>query len=141
MVANDPFKCRTLRVIDRSFLHEDKLSITDFKVYYGAIYMLDYHNGVSVFTISNSQHVLVRGRYRTDSGFQKLGIYVGNIDHEVIFALANYHAIYEIDFSNQLQPNIIAKYNLMEDSYVTSLWVNRQYVIAQVVANVIDGKN
>ena len=81
MVANNPFKCRTLRVIDRSFLHEDKLSITDFKVYYGSIYMLDYHNGVTVFGITNSQQIEIRGRYRTDSGFEKLGIYIGNLDH------------------------------------------------------------
>ena len=141
MVANDPFKCRTLRVIDRSFLHEDKLSIMDFKVYYGSIYMLDYHNGVTVLSITNSQQISINGRYRTDSGFEKLGIYIGNLDHELIFALANNHAIYEVDFSNKLQPAIIAKYNLMEGAIVTSLWVNREYVLTQITANVTDGKN
>lgn len=55
--------------------------------------------------------------------------------------MANHHAIYEVDFSNQLQPTIIAKYNLMQDAEVTSLWVNRDFIVAQVAANVTDGKN
>ena len=81
MIANDLFKIRTHRVIDRSFLHQDKLSIMDFKIYYGVFYMLDYHSGVVVFGITKSQHVLIGGRYRTDSGFQKMGVYTGNLDH------------------------------------------------------------
>lgn len=81
MTVNDPMRPRTLKVIDRTFLHEDKLSITDFKIYYGLIYILDSNNGVSALGITKSQHVLILGRYRTDSGFKKMGIYTGNLDH------------------------------------------------------------
>lgn len=94
MTFVDPFKPRTLKVMDRSFLHQDKLSITDFKLYMGNMYLLDYHSGVIVFDITPSQNILITGRYRTDSGFIRLGVYSSNLDNEVLFALATDHAIY-----------------------------------------------
>lgn len=42
----------TIRVMDRSFLFQDKLSITDFEIYLGDIYILDYHSGVIKFDIT-----------------------------------------------------------------------------------------
>ena len=69
-----------------------------------------------------------------------MGVYAGHLDNEIIFALANEHAIYEVDFSNHLKPNTIAKYSLMQDSRVHSVWVNEEYVIAQVSANVTTAK-
>lgn len=41
IAVNDPFKPFTLKVMDRSFLGQDKLAITDFKMYRGDAYLLD----------------------------------------------------------------------------------------------------
>ena len=133
---NDPLKPRLLKVIDRSFLGQDRLSITDFKPYDGLIFMLDFHSGMTIFDITGAQHVQIDYRYRTDSGYMRMAPYNGHLDNELIVAFANNHAIYEVDFTERLQPRTIAKYNLMQDSYTTQLWVNEEYVIAQVVANV-----
>lgn len=124
MTFFDPFKPRTLKVMDRSFLHQDRLSITDFKLYMGNMYLLDYHSGVIVFDITPNQNILITGRYRTDSGYMRLGVYSSNLDNEILFALATNHAIYEVDFSNQLRPQIIAKYSIMSNSLIQSIWVN-----------------
>lgn len=110
--------------MDRSFLHQDKLSITDFKLYMGNMYLLDYHSGVIVFDITPNQNILITGRYRTDSGYMRLGVYSSNLDNEILFALATNHAIYEVDFSNQLRPQIITKYSIMSNSIIQSVWVN-----------------
>jgi len=67
--------------MDRSFLHQDKLSIMDFEVYLGDIYLLDYHSGVIKFDITPAQTIAIVGRYRTDSGFTKLGVYSNNLDN------------------------------------------------------------
>jgi hypothetical protein len=139
MTFVDPFKPRTLKIMDRSFLHQDKLSITDFKLYMGNMYLLDYHSGVIIFDITPSQNILITGRYRTDSGFHRLGVYSSNLDNEVLFALATDHAIYEVDFSNQIRPQIITKYTIMSNSTVYSVWLNEEYVIAQLSANVTNG--
>lgn len=89
MLINNPFKPWTIRVMDRSFLHQDMLSITDFKVYLGDIYILDYHKGVISFDITPSQNIVIKGRYRTDSGYHSMGVYSNNMDNEVLLALAN----------------------------------------------------
>jgi hypothetical protein len=49
MVFINPFKIRTLRVLDRSILDIKKLTITDIQLYLGNIYLLDYHSGLFVF--------------------------------------------------------------------------------------------
>ena len=67
--------------MDRSFLHQDKLSITDFEVYLGDVYLLDYFTGVIKFDISKQQSIVIVGRYRSDSGFTKLGVYSNNMDN------------------------------------------------------------
>jgi hypothetical protein len=55
--------------------------------------------------------------------------------------LANTHGIYEVDWTNTIRPEIIAKYSLMEGSQVSSLWVSEEYVVAQVRANVTNSQN
>lgn len=79
MSVNNPLKPWTIRVMDRSFLHQDKLSIMDFDVYLGDIYILDYHSGVIRFDITTSQTIVITGRYRTDSGFRRMGVYSSNM--------------------------------------------------------------
>ena len=92
--ANNPLKPYILRVIDRSFLGQKQLSITDFKVYLGDMYILDYHQGLVRFDISPSQQIVITGRYRTDSGFLKFGVYSDDMNREFLLALANSHAVY-----------------------------------------------
>ena len=53
-----------------------------------------------------------------------MGVYSNNMANEVLLALANEHGIYEVDWTNQIRPVVIAKYSLFEASRVTSLWVN-----------------
>ena len=113
LLFNDPFRPWAIKVLDRSFLGQDALSITDFKEYLGDLYILDYHKGVISFDITPSQNIVIKGKYRTDSGFQKMGIYSNNLADEVLLALANEHGIYEVDWTNQYRPTIIAKYSLM----------------------------
>ncbi len=137
----DPFKPRTLKVMDRSYLHQAKLSITDFKLYMGNMYILDYHSGVIVFDITPAQHILIIGRYRTDSGFIRLGVFSSTLDNQVLFALATRSAVYEVDFSNQIRPKIITKYSLMSNSSVYQVSLNEEYVIVQFSANATTAGN
>jgi len=83
----------TLKIMDRSFLLQDKLSITDFKVYLGDMYILDYHSGVTRFDITGAQDILITGRYRTNSGYVKMAVYSSNLDSDFLLALATRHSI------------------------------------------------
>ena len=71
----------TLKIMDRSFLLQDKLSITDFKVYLGDMYILDYHSGVTRFDITEAQDILITGRYRSNGGYIRMGVYADNLDN------------------------------------------------------------
>jgi hypothetical protein len=138
---NNPLKPWTIRVMDRSFLHQDKLSIMDFDVYLGDIYILDYHSGVIKFDITTAQTIVIDGRYRTDSGFTRLGVYSSNMVNEFLLVLAHDHAIYEIDWTNQIKPEIITKYSVPEGAWMHDLWVNEGYVVAQITSNLTNSKN
>lgn len=52
--------------------------------------------------------------------------------------LANDHAIVEIDWSNQIKPEIVTKYSIPENALIHDLWVNEQYVVTQLTANLTD---
>lgn len=130
----------TIRVMDRSFLHQDKLSITDFEIYLGDIYILDYFSGVIKFDISKQQTILIVGRYRTDSGYTKLGVFSNNLDNEFLLLLAHNHSIIEVDWSNQIKPQILTKYSIPDNSHIHDLWCNEQYVVVQLTANLTDDK-
>jgi hypothetical protein len=140
MSVDNPMKPWTIRVMDRSFLHQDKLSIMDFEVYLGDIYILDYHSGVIKFDITKAQTIVITGRYRTDSGFTKLGIYTNFLDTSFLLILAHDHALIEVDWSNQIKPQIVTKYSIPDGSWIHDIWVNEQYVIAQLTANLTNEK-
>jgi hypothetical protein len=93
------------------------------------------------FDISTAQTIVIVGRYRSDSGFTKLGVYSNNMDNEFLLVLAHDHAIIEVDWTNQIQPKILTKYSIPENSWIHDLWVNEQYVITQLTANLTDDKN
>ena len=93
MVLPSIYWPKTLKVMDRSFLFQDKLSMTDFKLYLGDMYILDYHSGVTRFDITPAQDILITGRYRTNSGYIRMGVFSNNLDNEVLLALATTHSI------------------------------------------------
>jgi hypothetical protein len=107
----------------------------------GNMYVLDYHSGVFVLDITPNQNIVITGRYITASGYLRIGIYSSNLDNNVLFALANHHSIYEVDFTDQIRPQIIRKYSIMSNASIHSLWVNEDYVIAQFSANVTTSTN
>jgi hypothetical protein len=140
MSVNNPMKPWTIRVMDRSFLHQDSLAITDFEVYLGDIYILDYHSGVIKFDISNQQTIVIVGRYRTDSGYTKMGVYSNNLDNEFLLVLAHNHTVMEIDWTNQIKPQILTKYSIPDNSTLHDLWVNEQFVVLQATADLTGDK-
>lgn len=38
--------------------------------------------------------------------------------------MAHDHAIFEVDWSNQIQPQIITKYSIPDNAWIHDLWVN-----------------
>jgi hypothetical protein len=45
-----------------------------------------------------------------------------------------------VDWSNQIKPVIITKYTIPDGSWIHDLWVNEQYVVVQLTANLTNDK-
>jgi len=85
---------------------------------------LDYHSGVIKFDITPQQTIVIVGRYRTDSGFTKMGVYSNNLDNEFLLVLAHNHSIIEVVWSNQIKPTILTKYSVPDNAWIVDMWVN-----------------
>lgn len=138
--ARDPKDLQLLRVIDRTFMHVRTLEITEVKIYLGDIFLLDYLFGLYRLDVMQNQDVRITGRYDKE-GFYRFGIYSDDLENELIIALSNSHAVYEIDWSNTNDPVILNKYSLMEHSHVRFITLNDRYLLVQSAANGTNNMN
>jgi hypothetical protein len=69
-----------MKVIDRSYVHTQTLSIIDVKVYLGDIFFLDYINGLYRLDILRNNDVLITGRYIKD-GFTRFAVYSDDLEN------------------------------------------------------------
>jgi hypothetical protein len=83
-----------MRVIDRSYMGLKELALTDFKIYLGDIFILDYFRGIYRLDITRGQHIVITGHYEGES-FTRFAIYPNDLDEQVLIAVANQHAVYE----------------------------------------------
>ena len=78
----------TLSIFDRSKLLQDKLSITDFKVYKNNIYILDYFSGLIELDVNDKNLFRLKGTYKIGTGFFNLGLYFNRYGSKVLLAFA-----------------------------------------------------
>lgn len=72
--ASDPNDLQVIRVVDRSYLGLPSLSISDFKVYLGDIFLLDYGSGLYRIDITAGQHLTIFGFLRAEE-FRRFSAY------------------------------------------------------------------
>jgi hypothetical protein len=128
-----------IKVIDRSFVSQESLAIADLRIYKQDVYLLDAKKGLYRFDFSRGMDIILTGIYRANQGFTKVAVYQSTLDGRELIALANSHAVYEIDWTNPSKPQEAGKYSLLHGSYVRSLWLNEDFVIVQASANVTYG--
>lgn len=110
--VRDPYDIQIMKIIDRTYVHTNTLSIIDAKVYLGDIFFLDYLNGLYRLDILHNSDVLITGRYVKD-GFTRFAVYSDDLENEILIALANNHAVHEVDWSNIHDPVLLTKYSLL----------------------------
>jgi hypothetical protein len=112
-----------MRVIDRSYMGLKELALTDFKIYLGDIFILDYFRGIYRLDITRGQHIVITGHYEGES-FTRFAIYPNDLDEQVLIAVANQHAVYEINMDRPSTPLLVAKYSLMQHSHVQNIIID-----------------
>jgi hypothetical protein len=138
--AYDIEDLQLLRVIDRSYLGLKELALTDFKIYLGDIFVLDYFRGIYRLDITRGQHIVITGHYEGEF-FTRFSVYSDDLDEQVLIALANQHAVYEINMDRPSTPLLVAKYSLMQHSQVHNIIIDEKYLVVQASANASNGDN
>jgi hypothetical protein len=83
----------TISIFDRSRLQQDKLSITDVKIYKDNIYILDYFSGLIQLDINDKNVFRLRESYKIGTGFCNLGIYQNRYGSKELLAFADRNKI------------------------------------------------
>jgi hypothetical protein len=132
--ASDPSELQILKVVDRSYLGLKTLSIADFKVYLGDIFLLDYASGLFRIDVTSGQHLTVLGHLRAE-GFRRFSVYSDDLDEQLLVVLANSHAVHEINWVEVSRPLLVSKYSLMENSHINDISVDAKYLLVQATSN------
>jgi hypothetical protein len=138
--AYDIEDLQVMRVVDRVYLGIKELAITDFKIYLGDIFLLDYFRGIFRLDITHGQHIVITGRYEGEF-FTRFSVYSDDLDEQVLLALANQHAVYEVNMDRPSTPILVAKYSLMQHSMVHNIIIDEKYLVVQASANASTGEN
>lgn len=69
------------------------------KVYLEEIYILDQLKGVHRVYITGSEDLVYKGYYEA-KGFNRLAVYSPNLDNHIELAIANSHAVHEVDWTD-----------------------------------------
>ena len=64
--ARDPHDLQIFDVVDRTFLHEEKLAINDLEVYNGDIYFLDTYVGLYRLDVTKDHKLLITGKLKRE---------------------------------------------------------------------------
>ena len=112
----------------------NKLNIADIKVYMGDVFVLDFYSGLYRLDILRGQLIAITGHYSGEK-YTHFSIYSDDLDEQLIFALSNNHAVYEISWDRGSEPYLVTKYTLPSNSSVHSLMIDEKFVIVQASAN------
>lgn len=129
-LITDPLQPWSLRVIDRSIIHKTEFAITDFKMYLGDIYVLDYWQGLYRVDITNHMQIVLLGHYSAE-GYTRFSVFSENMDDTFVIALANTHYIIEVDWSDRTKPLLMTKYSILPDSIIEQVALNLDYLVLQ----------
>lgn len=129
-MMEDPLKPWIVGIIDRTFLGVPRLWISEVIVYLDEIYILDQLKGVHRVYISGSEDILYQGCYEA-KGFTRLAVFSPNLDNHIELALANTHAVHEVDWTDLEDPRLLNKYSLLPDSEVRQVFLNDRFVFVR----------
>lgn len=111
--AHNPY---LVDVIDHTLLGLSSLSIADFKIYDGLMYVLCYNHGVYEMQLTPSQKVLLRTFFEVRMDVNRLAISRLGFNDDINIVLSNGNSMYQYDWIIGKPPTLIAKYSLMPNS-------------------------
>ncbi len=134
----NPLKPQLLDVIDNTFLEIDKLSIADFQINMGLIYILAYNKGIYEIRLTRDQHLVIRSILRIQLDLNRFRVDQLGFNDDLNVVATNGNTIYQFEWDLARPPTLTAKYTLIPNSQVNQIFVDYNFVIASVESVIND---
>lgn len=128
----NPLRPQLLDVIDNTFLELDKLSIADFQINMGLIYILAYNKGIYEIRLTRDQHLVIRSILKIQNDIDRFRVDQLGFNDDLNVVATNGNTIYQFEWDLARPPTLTAKYTLIPNSKVNQIFVDYNFVVASV---------
>lgn len=113
-----------LDVIDHTVLGGSTLSIADFTVYDGLMYVLSYGKGLYELRLAPNQRVEIRTFFEIRMDVNRFAINRLGFNDDLKVVFSNGNNLYQYDWIIGKAPTLTAKYSIMPNSEVENLFID-----------------
>ena len=128
----NPTRPQLLDVIDHTFFELEKLSIADYQIHMGLIYILAYNKAIYELRITRDQHIQIRSIFPIQLDVTKFRVDQLGFNDDLNVVVTNGNTIYQFEWDVTTPATLVAKYTLIPNSEVKQIFVDYNYVIAAV---------
>lgn len=118
-----------LDVIDHTVLGGSSLSIADFTVYDGFLYVLAYGKGLYELVLTPNQRVEIRSFFEIRMDVNRFAINRLGFNDDLNVVFSNGNNLYQYDWIIGKPPVLTNKYGLMPNSEVENLFIDEQFIV------------
>lgn len=107
-----------LDVVDHTVLGGESLSIADFQIYDGLMYVLAYNRGLYELRLTRNQKIVIRSFFEIRMNVNRFWVNRLGFNDDLNVVLTNGNSIYQYDWIIGQAPTLTTKYSLMPNSDV-----------------------
>lgn len=131
--AIDP---QILDVIDYTFIGEKSLSIADYQISFGHLYILAYGKGLFEIVLAPNQRIYTRNFFDIKMDMYRFRVDRIGFNDDIYLVMTNGNQIYTYEWDNMNPPKLIQKYGLMAGTYVEQLVCDTEFIIVTTNAHI-----
>lgn len=110
-----------LDVIDYTFIGEKSLSIADYQISFGQLYILAYNKGLFEIVLSPNQRIYTRNFFEIKMDMYRFKVDRIGFNDDLYLVMTNGNQIYTYEWDNINPPKLVQKFGLMAGSLVEQL--------------------
>lgn len=138
-LIRDALDPQIIDVIDYTFIGEKTLSIVDYQVVFGQLYLLAYNKGLFEIVIAPNGIVYTRNFFEIKMDMYRFKVDRIGFNDDLYIVLTNGNQIYTYEWDVINPPKLIQKYGLMAGAYIEQLVCDTEFIII-TARSVVDGE-
>ena len=117
-LMNNPLRPQLLDVIDHTFFEMERLSIADYQIHNGLIYILAYNRGIYELRLTRDQHLQIRSFLPLTQDIYRFRVDQLGFNDDLNVVVSNGNMIYQYEWDVTTPATLVAKYTLIPNSSV-----------------------